>query len=45
MDKSFSRASERHARRSEEDYDELVEEQLEEEVGMCEGWEWVGTDL
>lgn len=43
MDKCFSRASERHARRTEEDYDEQVEEELEEEVrgegmeGVCRG--------
>ena len=35
MDKCFSRASERYARRTEEDYDEQVEEELEEEVRVC----------
>ncbi len=32
MDTCFTRASERHARRTDEDYDEQVEELLEEEV-------------
>ena len=37
MDHCFTRASERHARRGDEDYDEQVEEELEEEV---RAWGW-----
>ena len=41
MDHCFTRASERHARRGDEDYDEQVEEELEEEV-RCESGEECG---
>lgn len=33
LDMCFTRANERLARRHDEDYDEMVEEELEEEVG------------